>query len=176
MKSISKYLAGFVAGLIAVAGLAWAGGIYQGYPAITLPFTGSETFAVDTNLTGGQTPQTELITVDQLSIYNTAPSAIAQGSGTIAPSLATENFYTMTLTGTGANILSTPTGITAGQIWRLAVAQDSTGSRTMNYVGMFKFAGGTTPTLTTTALGVDLLTFVCPTTIVCYGTSLLNLR
>ena len=37
--------------------------------ATTLPLTGNETGAFDTNLSGGRNPQTETISVDQLKVY-----------------------------------------------------------------------------------------------------------
>lgn len=62
----------FVAAIVAV-GLttaAWAGGVFEGYPAVTVPLTGIEVVPADTGLANGLTPQTELITTQQLAEYS----------------------------------------------------------------------------------------------------------
>jgi hypothetical protein len=60
---------------------------------------------------------------------------------------------------TGNCTFTMPTA-TAGKSFILIATQDGTGSRTAVFTSV-KFAGGTAPTLTTTATtGVDILTFV----------------
>lgn len=46
-----------------------------------------------------------------------------------------------------------------GQSGRIRFVQDSTGSRTLAFNSVWKFAGGTDPTLSTTANAVDVLTY-----------------
>jgi len=55
----------------------------------------------------------------------------------------------------------------------LKVIQDSTGSRTVSWPASVKWAGGTAPTLTTTANAVDIVSFYYDGTNY-YGTSSLN--
>lgn len=59
----------------------------------------------------------------------------------------------------GNRTLGVPTNIAAGQSGSFQVYQDSTGSRTLAYSWCYGFAGGTAPTLTTTALGRDKLSY-----------------
>lgn len=63
---------------------------------------------------------------------------------------------TMTLSPTFA----APTQLKAGEIYTLKLIQDATGSRTVTWNSVFKFAGGTAPTLTTTANAVDIIQFI----------------
>lgn len=56
--------------------------------------------------------------------------------------------------------LGAPTNLVDGGTYILIVKQDATGSRTLAYNAVFKFPGGTAPTLSTDANAVDILTFV----------------
>lgn len=68
----------------------------------------------------------------------------------------------------GNRTLSNPTNKVEGNVYILIVKQDGTGGRTLSFSSDYKFAGGTAPTLTTTASKADVLTFVCE------GTSLIG--
>lgn len=72
----------------------------------------------------------------------------------------------ITLTG---NITSvTCSNIKAGQAGTIRFIQDATGSRTLaGLCSALKFAGGTAPTLTTTASAVDVLAYDCQSTTFC---------
>lgn len=83
-------------------------------------------------------------------------TALTDGS-TITPDFAAANNYSVTLGGN--RTLANPTNITAGQSGVIVITQDGTGSRTLAYGSYFKFAGGTAPTLTTTAAAVDVLAY-----------------
>jgi hypothetical protein len=76
---------------------------------------------------------------------------------TITPDFAAGNNYSVTLGGN--RTLANPTNLTAGQSGVIIVSQDSTGSRTLAFGNYWKFAGGTAPTLTTTASAVDVIAF-----------------
>lgn len=78
-----------------------------------------------------------------------------------------------TVTLGGNRTLSNPTNAVAGATYLLRVKQDATGSRTLAYGNNYKFPGGFTPTLTTTANAVDLLAFYYDGTNM-LGTSQLN--
>ena len=83
-------------------------------------------------------------------------------ASTITPDFAASNNFSVTL-GTNAT-LANPSNLTAGQSGVIAITQDGTGSRTLAYGNKFKFAGGTAPTLTTTASAVDILTYYVEST------------
>ena len=53
-----------------------------------------------------------------------------------------------------------PTNQVDGGVYVLMVKQDSSGSRTINWNTVFKWANGSTPTLTTTASAKDIFTFL----------------
>tara|TARA_R110000782_G_C14541794_1_gene383859 strand:+ start:200 stop:580 length:381 start_codon:yes stop_codon:yes gene_type:complete len=59
----------------------------------------------------------------------------------------------------GNRILNAPTNLENGGFYSIEVTQDSTGSRTLAFNAVFKFAGGTAPTLTTTANSIDFFNF-----------------
>lgn len=73
----------------------------------------------------------------------------------------------------GNRTLSNPTNKVDGAVYILIVRQDGTGGRTLSFSSDYKFAGGTAPTLTTTASKADIMTFVCDGTNM-YGVSALN--
>lgn len=83
-------------------------------------------------------------------------SALTDGA-TITPDFSASNNYSVTLGGN--RTLANPTNQTAGQSGIIVITQDATGSRTLAYGANYKFAGGTAPTLTTTANAVDVLAY-----------------
>jgi len=64
------------------------------------------------------------------------------------------------ITLSGNRTLNAPTNQVDGATYILIVKQDSTGSRTLAFNSVYKFADGNAPILTTTADAVDILTFV----------------
>jgi hypothetical protein len=63
------------------------------------------------------------------------------------------------LTLTNNTTFDAPTNIQDGGFYSITLIQDSTGSRTAAWDAVFKWAGGTAPTLTTTASAKDILVF-----------------
>lgn len=59
----------------------------------------------------------------------------------------------------GNRTLGAPTNAIAGMSGNLKVIQDGTGSRTLAYNAVWKWEGGTAPTLTTTASAVDIISW-----------------
>jgi len=59
----------------------------------------------------------------------------------------------------GNRTFAAPTNMVDGGFYALIIIQDSTGSRTATFNSVFKFTGGTAPTLTTTASARDILVF-----------------
>ena len=82
---------------------------------------------------------------------------VLQDQATVAVDLSLGNNFTLTLAGN--RTLGAPTNVTAGQSGVIVVTQDGAGSRTLAYNSVYKFAGGTAPTLTTTASAVDVLAY-----------------
>jgi hypothetical protein len=60
----------------------------------------------------------------------------------------------------GNRTFNAPTNAVAGQVYRLILIQDATGSRTVTWWGGIKWADGTQPTLTTTAYKADIVTML----------------
>jgi len=60
----------------------------------------------------------------------------------------------------GNRVLDNPTNLINGHTYTLIVKQDATGNRTLTYGNVYKWSGGTAPTLTTTANAVDIFTFI----------------
>ena len=78
-------------------------------------------------------------------------------AATVTPDFAVTNNYKIELGGN--RTLANPTNLTAGQSGVIVVSQDSTGSRTLAFGSYWKFAGGTAPTLTTTASASDVIVY-----------------
>ena len=102
---------------------------------------------------------------DQLSSRFTAKdyaeTVYAGGNSSTAVTLAETNGNVQTFTMTGNCTFTMPSGsgLQAGTSMTLILTQDGTGSRTGAFTSV-KWAGGTAPTLTTTATtGIDILTF-----------------
>ena len=64
----------------------------------------------------------------------------------------------LTLTANCTLTFTAPTGLNFARL-SLRLIQDATGSRTVTFPSSVRWAGGTAPTLTTTANGVDIITF-----------------
>tara|TARA_B100002019_G_scaffold128223_1_gene110354 strand:- start:3900 stop:4424 length:525 start_codon:yes stop_codon:yes gene_type:complete len=90
-----------------------------------------------------------------------AITALTDGA-TITPDFAAGNNYSVTLGGN--RTLANPTNLTAGQSGVIMISQDGTGSRTLAFGNYWKFAGGTAPSLTTTASAVDVIAFFVDST------------
>jgi len=77
---------------------------------------------------------------------------------TITPDFGANQNFTVTLGGN--RTLANPTNKVVGQTGSIFIVQDGTGSRTLSYGTDYEFAGGTAPTLTTTASAVDRIDYV----------------
>jgi hypothetical protein len=86
--------------------------------------------------------------------------ALTDGA-TITADFAAANNFSVTLGGN--RTLGNPTNVVAGQSGVIKITQDATGSRTLAYGSSWDFAGGTAPTLTTTANAVDILVYYVDT-------------
>jgi len=93
------------------------------------------------------------------TITNYVESVVAIGNSSTSQTLSLTSGTVQTVTMTGNCTFTMPTA-TAGKSFILIAVQDGTGSRTATFTSV-KWAGGTAPTLTTTATtGRDIFTFV----------------
>lgn len=93
-----------------------------------------------------------LITDD---VWGAAATVALTDAATIAVDMST--FINATVTLGGNRTLGQPSNTKVGQSGFIRIVQDGTGSRTLAYHADWKFAGGTDPTLTTTASATDVL-------------------
>ena len=84
-------------------------------------------------------------------------TALADGA-TITIDMADSNNFSVTLAGN--RTFANPSNDTAGQSGSIFITQDGTGSRTASWGTDWEFAGGTAPTLTTTAAASDRIDYV----------------
>lgn len=90
---------------------------------------------------------------------------------TVSWDLSGGNAATLTLGGN--RTFAAPTNLAVGT-YILTVIQDGTGSRTITWNSVFKWTGGTAPTLSTTAGAKDLIAFHCDGANLYSGTNILN--
>jgi hypothetical protein len=88
-----------------------------------------------------------------------APSVVSLTFGaSIAVNAALGNIFAVTLTAS-TGTLANPTSPVDGQLIRVRVTQDATGSRTLAYGNAYDFGTAGSPTLSTAANKVDVLAF-----------------
>jgi len=98
-----------------------------------------------------------LADVNSYTAANRGAITALSDASTVTPDFASANNFSLTIG--GARTLANPSNQTAGQSGAIVITQDGTGSRTLAYGSNYKFAGGTAPTLTTTASAVDVLVY-----------------
>lgn len=156
-------VAGVWGGSIERATVAWAAGFFTngvctagstgtstGSPAVTFcnnsntyPLTGNEQVPADTELSGGQSPQSEAITVAQLGGYDLSQ---ASRGNALAGGDATTNTFVHGTTGSTVNTTATYGGPTDWFYWsgtstNMTVSQDSTAADVpAGYLDSFKMA------------------------------------
>lgn len=124
-------------------GLITAAAVAASYAPLASP-----TFSGNVALSGGN-----------LSVTGTgySPQITLTDASTIAWNAANGQVATVTL---GASrIMGAPTNLETGAFYSLQIVQDATGSRTLTWNSIFKFTGGTAPTLSTAANARDHITF-----------------
>ena len=109
---------------------------------VSTQLTGAATLAAAQTFTAGQRGEITTLT----------------DGANISVDLAASNNFTVTLAGN--RTLDNPTNIVAGQSGSIFIVQDGTGSRTLAYGSYYDFAGGTAPTLSTTAAAVDRIDYL----------------
>lgn len=84
-------------------------------------------------------------------------TATLTDGATISWAANTQQVATVTIAGN--RTMAAPTGLVSGAFYSLNVIQDATGSRTMTWNAVFKWTGGTAPTLSTAASAKDFFVF-----------------
>ena len=79
-------------------------------------------------------------------------------ASTVTSDFDTGQNFTLTLAGN--RTLGAPSNVDAGQVGSIFIIQDGTGSRTLAYNSIWKFAGGTAPVLSTAAGAIDRLDYI----------------
>lgn len=85
---------------------------------------------------------------------------------TVTFDMSVSNKHTVTIT---ANRTLAVSNVSTGQVFLITVKQDGTGSRTVTWFSGISWAGGSTPTLTTTASKADTFGFLCTAANTYYG-------
>ena len=111
--------------------------------------------------TGGVISGTVIVNKQSFGTINTITS-----SGVLLVDFSTGNNFQVTLASNAT--FAGPVNASGGQCGAITIRQDNTGSRTLAYSGGWAFQGGTAPTLTTAASGIDVLAYfvVAPTRVV----------
>lgn len=89
------------------------------------------------------------------AVWSAADEVALTDGATITVDLDT--FVNASVTLEGNRTLGQPTNGKIGQSGYIRIQQDATGSRTLSFHADWKFAGGSAPSLTTTANAVDIL-------------------
>lgn len=86
------------------------------------------------------------------------PTLTSNSDGATVTFDLSTSLHTVTL---GGNRILALTNETVGQTFVIRLVQDGTGSRTVTWFATLKWAGGSAPTLTTTAAKTDVFGFIC---------------
>lgn len=126
----------------------------------------SPSFATVTISTSLITPSIEAATNSSINIKSGTYSAIQSYSpaagGTATLDLSKGNYHRIQMP--AGNITIALNNATVGQIFIVDIIQDGVGSRTATWFTTIKWAGGSAPTLTTTASKIDTLGFIITST------------
>jgi hypothetical protein len=134
----------------------WQAGLSGDVTAIAAGGTGAATFAAAglTTLTGTETLTNKTLTNPTVTNYVETPFT---ANSSTAITLALTNGTVQIITLTGNATITMPTA-TSGKSFIMFLKQDATGSRTVTW-STVKWAGGTAPTITSTASRQDILSF-----------------
>lgn len=106
-----------------------------------------------------KTLTTPTITKPVMSATNpTAQTYSPAGAGTATLDLSLSNQHDITMP--AGNVTIALANDTSNQIFSVSITQDATGSRTVTWFGTIRWAGGSAPTLTTTASKRDRFVFI----------------
>ena len=131
--------------------------------------------ATEVNLLDGKTAigDTLLGTAQTFTAGQRGEITTLSAGATVTIDMADSNNFTLTLD--QATAMANPSNDTAGQSGSIFMIQDGTGSRTASWGTDWEFAGGTAPTLTTTASAVDRVDYVIRSSSSIHAVATLNL-
>ena len=145
--NVSGIVANSAAGALSTIGTTGTGLVVkENTPTLITPNIGAA-IASSVNATGDITAKRYKLTM---------PTATTAAASTNID-LSTGNVFTINL---GANITTLTTSNAAVGTYLVKFVQDATGSRTVSFPATWKWAGGTAPTLTSTASKLDIVTLV----------------
>jgi hypothetical protein len=124
--------------------------VFSTSPTLVTPTLGAATV---TSLTAATNNSINMIA----GTYNTIQTYTPSAAGTATLDLSKGNIHHITMP--AGNITIALSNGTAGQCFIIRILQDGTGSRTVTWFSTIKWAGGSAPTLTTTASKADTLGF-----------------
>lgn len=141
---------------------------------------------VKANITGGSANPTDVDIATNANFLAGTTDKFVQ-TGTLWQAEVTVTYGTTTtfdfslfknavVTLTGNITTMTLSNVTIGKAGSITFIQDGTGSRTTVWNSIFKFSGGTAPTLTTTAGAVDILSYSCRTATFCQAAMMNDVR
>lgn len=110
--------------------------------------------------TGAETLTNKSLTKPTIDGHVTGYATYTPGVGATATlDCAADNRHSITMP--AGNITIALSNITVGQVILVEITQDSGGSRTVTWFSTIRWAGGSAPTLTTTASKRDVFGFIC---------------
>ena len=183
IREVMSHTADVVAGTTALTSLSITTGVFgdgtSSAPSLTntgdtdtgLYFSGADEVSV---ATGG----TQRLSVDSSGHLNHNGSASADisaltSSANITIDMDTAQNHSVTLAHN--TTFENPSNMNVGQTGSIIITQDGTGSRTASFGSYWKFAGGTAPTLTTTASAVDRIDYIIVSSTLIHAVATLNL-
>ena len=131
-------------------------GIPAGLTSTELGYSDGVTSAIQTQL--GTKGDASLDTAQNWTKGQRGEITALTDGATITIDMADSNNFSVTLGGN--RTFANPSNDTAGQSGSIFITQDGTGSRTASWGTDWEFAGGTAPTLTTTAAASDRIDYV----------------
>ena len=129
-------------------------GIPAGLTATELGYSDGVTSAIQTQMD----TKTASTAVNNWTAGQSGEITALTDGATITIDMADSNNFSVTLGGN--RTFANPSNDTAGQSGSIFITQDGTGSRTASWGTDWEFAGGTAPTLTTTAAASDRIDYV----------------
>ena len=129
-------------------------GIPAGLTATELGYSDGVTSAIQTQMD----TKTASTAVNNWTAGQSGEITALTSTATITIDMADSNNFSVTLAHNAT--FANPSNDTAGQSGSIFITQDGTGSRTASWGTDWEFAGGTAPTLTTTAAASDRIDYV----------------
>lgn len=121
------------------------------------------TLTVTTSASIGGTLAIGTTAIKKLTVNGPGLSVIVTLTDAVSVTSDFDTAQNFSLTLAGNRTLSAPSNVDPGQVGSIFIIQDGTGSRTLAYNTIWKFAGGTAPTLSTDAAAIDRLDYIVQT-------------